>query len=110
MRQRGGSLKGVTRIVDRENEYQRQHRKYLLSPEVDLLDCIIILQRNDPFQEDGEGRTYKEIMKNKYLDEEEEKVYKQIAEKQKEEDEFQRKVIILFPSSFNRVRNVLMIV
>lgn len=37
MRQRGGSLKGVTRIVDRENEYQRQHRKYLLSPEVDLL-------------------------------------------------------------------------
>ena len=49
-------------------------------------------------------------MKNKYLDEEEEKVYKQIAEKQKEEDEFQRKVVILFPSSFNRVRNVLMIV
>ena len=37
MRQRGGSLKGVTRIVDRENEYQRQHRKYLLSPEVGLL-------------------------------------------------------------------------
>lgn len=34
MRQRGGSLKGVTRVADRENEYQRQHRKYLLSPEV----------------------------------------------------------------------------
>lgn len=42
MRQRGGSLKGVTRVADRENEYQRQHRKYVLSPEVDLLlmiDC-----------------------------------------------------------------------
>lgn len=38
MRQRGGSLKGVTRVADRENEYQRQHRKYLLSPEV---DCVV---------------------------------------------------------------------
>ena len=37
-------------------------------------------------------------MKNKYLDEEEEKVYKQIAEKQKEENELQRKVFFLFPS------------
>lgn len=35
-------------------------------------------------------------MKNKYLDEEEEKVYKQIAEKQKEDDELQRKVFFLF--------------
>ena len=48
-------------------------------------------------------------MKNKYLDEEEEKVYKQIAEKQKEEDELQRKVFFsFFPPLFNRVRNVLM--
>lgn len=40
MRQRGGSLKGVTRVADRENEYQRQHRKYLLSPEVIVSNII----------------------------------------------------------------------
>lgn len=36
MRQRGGSMKGITRVADRENEYQSRHRQYLLSPEVGL--------------------------------------------------------------------------
>ena len=34
MRQRSGSGKANTRIVDRESDYQRQHMKRMLSPEV----------------------------------------------------------------------------
>ena len=34
MRQRSGSGKANTRIADRESDYQRQHMKRMLSPEV----------------------------------------------------------------------------
>lgn len=34
MRLQGGSMKVNTRIADRENDYQRQHRKRTMSPEV----------------------------------------------------------------------------
>ncbi len=36
MRLQGGSMKVNTRIADRENDYQRQHRKRTMSPEVGL--------------------------------------------------------------------------
>lgn len=42
MRQRGGSMKGVTRVADRENEYQSRHRQYLLSPEVALWNRYVM--------------------------------------------------------------------
>mgnify|MGYP003255864076 CR=1 FL=1 len=34
MRQRGGTMKGITKITEDENESQRQLRKYMISPEV----------------------------------------------------------------------------
>ncbi|CBK21587.2 uncharacterized protein [Blastocystis hominis] len=76
MRQEGGSLKGVYKLSERENDAQRQLRKYKMSPE-----------RSDPFRGDGTGRGYKEIMKEKELDDEEAKVYQQILEKQRAYDE-----------------------
>ena len=49
----------------------------------------------DPDQKGDEGTSYKDVMRNKYLDEEEKEVYKQIAEKQKEENDEDRKVQLL---------------
>ena len=42
MRLRGGSSKTSNRVADRENDYQRQHRQYLLSPKV---YCILSFQK-----------------------------------------------------------------
>lgn len=42
MRQRGGSMKGITRVADRENEYQSRHRQYLLSPEVGVEHILLL--------------------------------------------------------------------
>ncbi|KAK8826053.1 hypothetical protein WA556_003782 [Blastocystis sp. ATCC 50177/Nand II] len=78
MRLQGGSMKVNTRIADRENDYQRQHRKRTMSPE-----------RSDPYKEGAPSRGYKEVMKEKLLKEEEADVYKQIVEKEKEEQERQ---------------------
>ena len=46
MRQRSGSGKANTRIVDRESDYQRQHVKRMLSPEVGslLFHLPVVLQ------------------------------------------------------------------
>ena len=40
MRQEGGSLKGAYKLSERENDGQRQLRKYKMSPEVFLYDSI----------------------------------------------------------------------
>ena len=81
MRQRGGSLKANTHIAARENDYQRQHIKRTLSPEV-MLEASTHTQRSDPYKDKSPSRGYKQVMKEKLLNEEEAKVYKQIAEEQ----------------------------
>ena len=88
MRQRGGSGLGNTRIADRESDYQRQRIKRMLSPEV-TLPFSPHAQRSDPYKDSEPVRGYKEVMKEKLLDEEESRVYKQILEKQQEEEERQ---------------------
>lgn len=35
-------MKGITRVADRENEYQSRHRQYLLSPEVGLKHILLL--------------------------------------------------------------------
>lgn len=35
-------MKGITRVADRENEYQSRHRQYLLSPEVRLEHRLLV--------------------------------------------------------------------
>lgn len=81
MRQRGGSLKANTHIAARENDYQRQHIKRTLSPEVHA-EASTHPQRSDPYKDKSPSRSYKQVMKEKLLNEEEVKVYKQIAEEQ----------------------------
>lgn len=81
MRQRGGSLKANTHIAARENDYQRQHIKRTLSPEVSQVKGTHA-QRSDPYKDKSPSRGYKQVMKEKLLNEEEAKVYKQIAEEQ----------------------------
>ena len=75
-----------TRIADRESDYQRQRIKRMLSPEV-TLPFSPHAQRSDPYKDSEPVRGYKEVMKEKLLDEEESRVYKQILEKQQEEEE-----------------------
>lgn len=74
-----------TRIADRESDYQRQRIKRMLSPEV-TLPRSTHTQRSDPYKDSEPVRGYKEVMKEKLLDEEESRVYKQILEKQQEEE------------------------
>ena len=63
-----------TRIADRESDYQRQRIKRMLSPEV-TLPFSPHAQRSDPYKDSEPVRGYKEVMKEKLLDEEESRVY-----------------------------------
>ena len=56
-------------------------------------------QRSDPFHGNTSGRSYKEIMKEKALDDEEAKVYQQILEKQRADDEARAVLFFLSPLS-----------
>ena len=88
MRLQGGAMKVNTRIADRENDYQRQHRQRTMSPEVGLRRADEE-KMSDPYKESAPSRGYKEVMKEKLLKEEEADVYKQIVENEKEEQERQ---------------------
>lgn len=67
----------VPRVIDREDEYRRRHRKLVISPD-----------RADPFQDGGKtpdpkSRTFQDVMREHNLRHEEAEIKKKIAEKSK---------------------------
>ncbi|KAL0640499.1 U2 snRNP component prp10 [Maublancomyces gigas] len=63
-------------IADRETDYQKRRFQRQLTP-----------TRNDAFKEDGEGRSYREVMQEKEIEREEERVRRKIEEAIKTEKE-----------------------
>lgn len=63
-------------IADRETDYQKRRFQRQLTP-----------TRKDAFKEDGEGRSYREVMQEKEIEREEERVRRKIEEATKTEKE-----------------------
>lgn len=63
-------------IADRETDYQKRRFERQLTP-----------TRKDAFKDDGEGRSYREVMKEKEIEREEERVRRKIEEAMKKEKE-----------------------
>lgn len=61
-------------IADRETDYQKRRFQRQLTP-----------TRKDAFKEDGEGRSYREVMQEKEIEREEERVRRKIEESMKKE-------------------------